>query len=148
MKYFILFIFSFSTLHLYAQHKDIPVTAEFVITGAVNKEITFRIADIAAMKQDVIGDVVLHGHKTDTAKQMKGVSSAMLNDHSDAMQDRFAWQDGYACFSISRPHLRVAIAYVKNQKKHHACGVVWTGWEETNTPVGSTTRVDHTGDVI
>jgi len=81
MKYFILLIFSFSTLHLYAQHKDIPVTTEFLITGEVKKEITFHIADITAMKQDFIGDVVLHGHKTDTGRQMKGV---LLKDIIDS----------------------------------------------------------------
>jgi len=97
MKYFILFIFSFSTLHLYAQHKDIPVTAEFVITGAVNKEITFRIADIAAMKQDVIGDVVLHGHKTDTAKQMKGVP---LKDMIDSAGIKAGDHKAYNSFVI------------------------------------------------
>ena len=73
MKYLFLFVFCCSCLHGFAQHKDIPVTAEFTISGAVKKETTFRIADISVMKQEVIGDVILHGHKTDTARQMKGV---------------------------------------------------------------------------
>jgi putative transposase len=68
------------------------------------------------------------------AKQMKGVSSALLNQHRNPTDERFSWQDGYACFSISRPHLERVIAYVRNQKQHHAAGRVWPQWEETPHP--------------
>jgi putative transposase len=65
------------------------------------------------------------------AHQVKGVSSHFARDTFPACE-AFTWQEGYAVFSLSRPHKDVVIAYVRNQKKHHAEGSVWSEWEETD----------------
>lgn len=36
-------------------------------------------------------------------------------------------------FSVSRSHLKRVIAYVRNQKQHHASGNLWPEWEETDS---------------
>ncbi len=33
---------------------------------------------------------------------------------------KFAWQNGYGCFSIGESGKNQAIAYIQNQKKHHS----------------------------
>ncbi len=33
---------------------------------------------------------------------------------------RFAWQQGYGAFSVSVSQIPATIAYINNQKKHHA----------------------------
>ena len=69
-------------------------------------------------------------------KPMKGVSSALLNDMRGEFTEPFAWQDGYAGFSLSKPHLRTVMAYVRNQKRRHATGQVWPFWEVTTEAAG------------
>jgi putative transposase len=64
------------------------------------------------------------------ANQIKGVSSALLNDLRAESDELFRWQGGYACFSLSRSHLSRVIAYIDNQKHHHASDKVWPEWEE------------------
>jgi REP element-mobilizing transposase RayT len=64
-------------------------------------------------------------------KQVKGVSSAMVNDRDD-LEERFRWQEGYGAFSVSRSHLPRVIAYINNQKQHHAAGTTLPQWEETD----------------
>lgn len=45
----------------------------------------------------------------------------------------FAWQAGYGVFSLGSKQLDQAVAYVQNQKTHHAKGSIITSLEqETN----------------
>ena len=62
-------------------------------------------------------------------KQVKGVSSAMINDLHDHQQ-YFRWQQGYYIRSVSLSHLKGVIAYVDNQKQHHADGTIHAEWED------------------
>ena len=62
------------------------------------------------------------------AKQIKGTSSRFLDSKGIA----FKWQAGYGCFSLSRPHLKAVILYVRNQKRHHAQNNLWLDWEPPN----------------
>ena len=59
----------------------------------------------------------------------KGVSSTFARDHlvENAL---FGWQDGYAGFSVSPQMLEIVIAYVRNQKRHHAEGTTIPEWED------------------
>jgi putative transposase len=50
--------------------------------------------------------------------QLKGASSHHINDHY--MDGTFAWQAEYGVLSFSERSLSTIVAYVKNQKKHHA----------------------------
>ena len=56
------------------------------------------------------------------AKQMKGSSSRFMNQLS--LEQQFAWQREYAVFSLGGKQLDQAVAYVQNQKEHHAQGTV------------------------
>lgn len=69
-------------------------------------------------------------------KQVKGVSSALVNDRTD-ITERFRWQEGYGAFSVSRSHLNRVIAYIQNQKVHHTTGDTWPQWEETWEEISS-----------
>ena len=46
-----------------------------------------------------------------------------------AADDRFQWQAGYGVFSLGERQLETAIAYVENQKQHHANNQIWTALE-------------------
>ena len=52
-------------------------------------------------------------------KHAKGGSAAWLRKTFDEMRG-FAWQDGYAAFTVSRSQVDSAAAYLRQQKTHHA----------------------------
>ncbi len=64
-------------------------------------------------------------------KGVKGSSSTFARREL-AEISAFKWQEGYGAFSVSRSHLKQVIAYVKNQKRHHAEGKLWTALEEVD----------------
>jgi putative transposase len=53
----------------------------------------------------------------DFVQHLKGSSAHYLNQES---RNKFAWQLGYSVFTLSKNQLEPAIAYVANQKQHHA----------------------------
>jgi REP element-mobilizing transposase RayT len=65
------------------------------------------------------------------AKQVKGVSSNVVNDHLPDGSS-FRWQEGYGCFSVSRSHVRRVRQYVESQKERHALNDLWSEWEEVD----------------
>ena len=64
-------------------------------------------------------------------QRLKGETSNLVRNLFE-MDELFQWQEGYAAFSVSRSHLARVIAYVENQKRHHANGTTWPEWEETD----------------
>ena len=64
------------------------------------------------------------------AQQLKGVSSHFAHDQL-GLGPMFRWQEGYGAFSLSRGHVKKAVAYVEKQEEHHAGGELWPEWEET-----------------
>ena len=58
----------------------------------------------------------------DAVSQLKGSSSHAVNHLSDRAGARFQWQDGYAVLSIGERSLPTVLAYVHDQKEHHARG--------------------------
>jgi REP element-mobilizing transposase RayT len=52
-------------------------------------------------------------------REIKACSSKWLNERRSA-QHKFAWQDGYAAFSVSRSQTESVSAYIRDQKTHHA----------------------------
>lgn len=54
----------------------------------------------------------------DVIKQIKGSSSHSINGEN-LILEKFAWQTGYAAFSVSESQLELVYNYIKNQKKHH-----------------------------
>jgi REP-associated tyrosine transposase len=76
-----------------------------------------------------IGGVPDHVHllaklKADTAiadllRVLKSNSSGWVNDEH-LIQGRFAWQTGYAAFSVSESQVGKIRQYLRNQESHHA----------------------------
>jgi putative transposase len=54
----------------------------------------------------------------DLVSELKTSSSKWLKDRSPALS-KFAWQRGYASFSIGPRDLDTVIAYIDNQEEHH-----------------------------
>ena len=65
----------------------------------------------------------------DFAKQIKGSSSHYRNQAIATSGERFQWQVGYGVFSLGSQQLDRAVAYVKNQKQHHAQNRLWRALE-------------------
>ena len=51
-------------------------------------------------------------------KQIKGSSSHFINQNN-VIPQKFAWQPGYATFSVSESILEKVYVYIQNQKIHH-----------------------------
>jgi REP element-mobilizing transposase RayT len=51
-------------------------------------------------------------------KQIKGSSSHFINQNN-LISEKFAWQTGYAAYSVSESVLDKVFHYIKNQKTHH-----------------------------
>jgi len=64
-------------------------------------------------------------------KHLKGETSNLVRD-TFALEELFTWQGGYAAFGISRSHVPRVVAYVQNQKQHHAASRLWPEWEEVD----------------
>jgi REP element-mobilizing transposase RayT len=54
----------------------------------------------------------------DVIKQTKGSSSHSING-GNLILEKFAWQTGFAAYSVSESQLDVVYNYIKNQKQHH-----------------------------
>ena len=55
---------------------------------------------------------------SDVLKQVKGNTSHWINEQ-DLMKEKFAWQSGYAAYSVSESQLEKVYDYILNQKVHH-----------------------------
>ena len=55
---------------------------------------------------------------SDVIKQVKGSSSHSINGN-DLILEKFAWQTGFAAYSVSESQLEAVYNYIKNQKQHH-----------------------------
>ncbi|QEK52610.1 IS200/IS605 family transposase [Pedobacter aquae] len=54
----------------------------------------------------------------DVIKQIKGSSSHFINQNN-LIIEKFAWQTGYAAYSVSESVVDKVLHYIKNQKQHH-----------------------------
>jgi REP element-mobilizing transposase RayT len=54
----------------------------------------------------------------DVIKQIKGSSSHFINQNN-LITEKFAWQTGYAAYSVSESVVDKVFHYIKNQKQHH-----------------------------
>jgi putative transposase len=52
-------------------------------------------------------------------KQIKGTSSHYINQKEE-LSVKFAWQTGYAAYSVSESIVEKVYHYIHNQKQHHA----------------------------
>jgi len=54
----------------------------------------------------------------DVIKQIKGSSSHHINQNN-LVSEKFAWQTGYAAYSVSESAVDKVFQYIQNQKQHH-----------------------------
>lgn len=54
----------------------------------------------------------------DIVKQVKGNTSHWINQQN-LIVEKFAWQTGYAAYSVSESQLERVFQYIVNQKEHH-----------------------------
>ncbi|MCA9972833.1 MAG: IS200/IS605 family transposase [Anaerolineales bacterium] len=76
--------------------------------------------------------------------QIKGVASTRFNKEH-ANKPTFYWQDAYSVFSFDRKRLPFVVAYVENQKAHHAQGTTLPVLERVDEVVRSA-MVKERGD--
>lgn len=55
---------------------------------------------------------------SEVIKQIKGSSSHFINENN-FINEKFAWQTGYAAYSVSESVVEKVLQYIKNQKQHH-----------------------------
>ena len=66
----------------------------------------------------------------DVVKQLKGASTHAVNHEEGVPPEQpFAWQGEYGVLSFSERALPDVVAYVHNQRGHHANGQLWPGLE-------------------
>jgi len=75
----------------------------------------------------------------DFVQNVKGSSTHYLNNDLINTQVHFGWQRGYGVFSLGRKQLDEAVAYVRDQKRHHGQGNIISPLEqdshEDNCPI-------------
>ena len=64
----------------------------------------------------------------DILKNVKGESSHWVNQENIAKR-KFAWQTGYAAYSVRESDLSVIKKYILNQKEHHRKKSFFEEWE-------------------
>ena len=62
-------------------------------------------------------------------KQIKGSSSHFINQ-KNLIAEKFAWQTGYAAYSVSQSAVDKVFQYIRNQKKHHARKIFQQEYDE------------------
>ena len=63
-------------------------------------------------------------------KHVKGGSSRLISTKLKP-GEWFAWQGSYAVYSVEMRNRDRVIAYIQNQKQHHAEGTLWPNAEQT-----------------
>jgi putative transposase len=66
---------------------------------------------------------------SDIIKQIKGSSSHFINQQN-VLNEKFAWQTGYAAYSVSESVVEKVFEYIGNQKQHHQKRTFQTEYEE------------------
>ena len=67
----------------------------------------------------------------DLVRHIKGGSSRFVSRRL-IPGSWFAWQGSYGAFSVSQANISKVVAYIQNQKQHHAEGTLYPNAEETN----------------
>jgi putative transposase len=64
----------------------------------------------------------------DLVHAVKGSSSTFAREKLTP-GEFFGWRDGYSVFSFRRSDAETVVAYIRNQKRHHADGTLWPNAE-------------------
>jgi len=84
------------------------------------KELGCPVRIINGMPDHIHALFLLNPQKSiaEVIKQVKGSSSHEINQHN-LTDEKFAWQTGYAAYSVSESVLEKVYEYIHNQKEHH-----------------------------
>lgn len=84
------------------------------------RELGCPVRIINGMPDHIHALFLLHPQKSisDVIKQIKGSSSHFINQ-KDLIPEKFAWQTGYAAYSVSESITERVYFYIRNQKNHH-----------------------------
>lgn len=75
-----------ATVACFGQEKhEVSPTDAFVVTGAVEKELTFRLADLAQLPSSPLADVVITNHLGEPRGTAKGLKGVKIKDVLSAM---------------------------------------------------------------
>ena len=79
-----------------------------------------RVKAINGMPEHLHILFLLNSQKSfaDVIKQIKGSSSHWINEQN-IINEKFAWQTGYASYSVSESVSEKVYQYILNQKEHH-----------------------------
>ena len=73
-------------------------------------------------------------------KQLKGASSHYMGQYVSSKDSFFKWQEGYGAFAFHANLIPRVVAYIENQKAHHANHDLWLALEDIDeeTPTSPT----------
>lgn len=124
---------------VWATHKRLPLLTEDIerdVYRYIEKVCRDDRCDVLA-----IGGMPDHVHllvllantmsMADFMHHVKGGSSRFISTKLKT-EGWFGWQKHYAAFAVSWSHRKQVIAYIENQKQHHADGTLWSEAEETD----------------
>lgn len=95
------------------------------------KELDCRVRIINGMPDHIHCLFLQNPNKpiTDIIKQLKGSSSHFINQQN-IIVEKFAWQTGYAAYSVSESGVEKVYDYIRNQKQHHQKRTFQTEFEQ------------------
>jgi putative transposase len=82
---------------------------------------------------------------SDFVKQIKGASSNFVKKSLLPPDSFFYWQEGYGLFAFQRNMIPTVVAYIQNQKTHHAKSTVSPALEATYEEVSPQNPVREDG---
>jgi len=111
---------------IWATKERIPLISSVVekkvyeIISAQLRELSCPVRTINGMRDHIHCLFLLNPQKSvaEVLKQIKGSSSHYINQ-SNLIAEKFAWQTGYAAYSVSESVVERVYQYIKNQKQHH-----------------------------
>jgi putative transposase len=65
-------------------------------------------------------------------RQVKGLSAHNVNDLFPNSDSHFRWQRGYGLLTFGKRNLDTVVAYIENQKSHHALNTLQAYLEQTD----------------
>ncbi|MGC4046720.1 MAG: IS200/IS605 family transposase [Armatimonas sp.] len=125
------------------QHVDnIPPELERPVHRIISSEVEHlkgKVVAIGGMSDHIHLLVQMPGSTNPSLliKQVKGVTSAFINDNRREFTEHFRWQDGYGCFSIGTDEesLTRVTSYIHHQKEHHTNNTLISQWEQTGEEI-------------
>ena len=117
-------------LHITWHTKDSAASLTPELETIAHRDVRQRVFDTPGVIFHEIGGTETHVHLavsipptltiSDWIGQLKGGSPHAVNGHVSGRAERFAWQEGYGVVSFATRNLPGIVAYVQNQKEHHA----------------------------